>query len=493
MTPSRRGVVAAGYAVTGAWCWVLYSYGAVLQLLRDEQGTTRLVTGLHSLALATGSVLTGLVAARLLARLGRRRLLLVAFGTAGAGAAALCLPLGPAATLPAALLFGTGGSMTVTAWLPVAGLVYGEQAPAVLSRWLAAAAAVGIVSPLVVAASVARGAGWRPALLVVLVLFAGAVLLLRRIPAGAPFLDGTSSSAQAEAPAPGPRVPRAARRPLALVVVLVAIEFTCTAWVTDLLAQRTGLTLAAAASGVTAVLVGMTASRAAGGRLALKYPSRVLLTASLVVTGAGWAVAWLSTHPAPALAGLVVVGLGVGAHYPLAVGLALESVPGAEDRTVGAISVGIGLSSGLGPFALGALADARGTHQAFLVVPVLVVACLLLLGDPRRHLGADQRRTRPQTRPANTAAAAANATAPQPSPPPPTVDGAGDGAGDRPADGVRDGLGRVVGEGEGAADADSAALTGPGRATRSTGSPTPSDDRSADRPSAGSASPSPWR
>jgi hypothetical protein len=48
------------------------------------------------------------------------------------------------------------------------------------------------------------------------------------------------------------------------------------------------------------------------------------------------------------------------------------------------MSIGIGVSSGLGPFVLGALADARGTHTAFLVVPVLVVTCLLLLGVPPR-------------------------------------------------------------------------------------------------------------
>jgi len=168
------------------------------------------------------------------------------------------------------------------------------------------------------------------------------------------------------------------------VVTLIAIEFCCTAWVTDLLAQRTGLSLAAAASAVTAVLAGMTVARAVVGRLALLYQPRMLLAGSLLLTAAGWAVAWFVTAPAPALAGLLVVGLGIGGQYPLGVGLVLGAAPGAEDRTVGAMSIGIGVSSGLGPFVLGALADARGTHTAFLVVPVLVVTCLLLLGVPPR-------------------------------------------------------------------------------------------------------------
>ena len=52
---------------------------------------------------------------------------------------------------------------------------------------------------------------------------------------------------------------------------------------------------------------------------------------------------------------------------------------------MGAMGIAIGVGSGRGgPFVLGALADARGIHAAFLVVPVLVVACLLLLGVPPR-------------------------------------------------------------------------------------------------------------
>src|SRR4051812_46751620 len=134
---AQRRVAIAGYAVLGSWCWVLYSYGAVLQLLRTEQGTTRTVTGLHSLALAAGSVVAGLAVDALVHRLGRRRLLVAAFATAGAGTALFCLPFGPAVTLPAALAMGSGGAMTITSWLPVGGLAFGAAAPAVLARWLA--------------------------------------------------------------------------------------------------------------------------------------------------------------------------------------------------------------------------------------------------------------------------------------------------------------------------------------------------------------------
>jgi fucose permease len=268
----------------------------------------------------------------------------------------------------------------------------------------------------VVGAAAGTGLGWRSGFLVAVGLFAAAVVLLLRVPAGTPAM-GVPAPAP-EKVSPGRGIPRPARRAVALVVTLVAIEFCCTAWVADLLAQRTGLSLAAAASGVTAVLAGMTMARAGIGRLALVQPPRLLLAASFVVTVLGLAVAWVVTLPALALAGLLVVGLGIGGQYPLGVGLVLEAAPGAEDRTVGAMSIGIGVSSGLGPFALGALADARGTHDAFLVVPVLVVVCLLLLGVPPRPARVGQRRER--ARPTATAPTtpAARSSAAQGSPPP---------------------------------------------------------------------------
>jgi hypothetical protein len=62
--------------------------------------------------------------------------------------------------------------MTIVAWLPVAGMAFGPAAPAVLSRWLAGSAAVGIVAPLVVGAATEAGLGWRSGLLVAVALFA---------------------------------------------------------------------------------------------------------------------------------------------------------------------------------------------------------------------------------------------------------------------------------------------------------------------------------
>jgi cyanate permease len=56
------------------------------------------------------------------------------------------------------------------------------------------------------------------------------------------------------------------------------------------------------------------------------------------------------------------------------------ATPPLRDRAVGVMSIGIGIAAGTGPFVLGALADATSTHQAFLVVPALMVGALGILG-----------------------------------------------------------------------------------------------------------------
>lgn len=144
---------------------------------------------------------------------------------------------------------------------------------------------------------------------------------------------------------------------------LVAGEFCTTAWSADLLRQQIGVSAGAASAGVTAIVAGMAAGRVVAGRLALRTQTRHLLFAALAVTALGWLVTWLATVPVAAIAGLTLTGLGIAGHYPLGVALVLGSVPGQGDRATGVLSLGIGFSAGLAPFAIGTLADATSTQR----------------------------------------------------------------------------------------------------------------------------------
>jgi predicted MFS family arabinose efflux permease len=372
---SRDEVTYAGYAVLATWAWFLYGFGSLLQLLRAEQGISRTGAGLHSASLAAGAMISGSLTVPLVRALQRRGALRVGLILVAIGAVALCLSRTSVMSLPAVLLIGTGGSILINGANASLSDHHGVASAAALSEGNAVAAGVGLIAPLGVGIGVGLGWGWRPAVLVVLPLAALVGWLLSRVPAGAPALDAVLERH------------RHTREPLpvrywllsGVVVASVGIEFVCTAWSADLLLTRTELSPGAASAAVTAVVVGMASGRFLIGRLALRLPARRLLFAALLLTSLGWLVTWLATVPVVAVLGLVVTGAGIAGQYPLGISLVLACVPGQGDRATSKISLGIGLSAGLSPFLVGALADATSTHTAFVVVPGLVaLACLLL-------------------------------------------------------------------------------------------------------------------
>lgn len=371
----RDEVTHAGYAILATWAWFLYGFGALLRPLGDEQGISRTTMGLHSLALAGGALVAGATALVVVRRLRRRGAVRLGLLLVAVGSTLLCLGRSPVMTVPAVLLVGIGGSTLVNSASPTLSDHHGPAAAAALAEGNAVAAGVGLLAPLAVSAGLALGLGWRPAVLVVVPLALGVALLLRRVPRDTPALDAVLPPRSG---GPG-RLTGTFWLFAGVLVTCVGIEFCCAAWSADLLRQRTGLSTATASLGVTAVVAGMAVGRAAAGRIALYRPARSLLFSFLAVTAVGWLVTWVSTAPAAALAGLALTGLGIAGHYPLGVSLVYGAAPDREDQATGVLSLGIGLSSGLLPFTVGALADATSTHAAFVVVPAMVALATLLL------------------------------------------------------------------------------------------------------------------
>jgi hypothetical protein len=274
----------------------------------------------------------------------------------------------------------------VTGSVVVLSTGHGTAGPAAISEANAGAAGAGLVAPLLIGGGVSIGIGWRPGLLLAAVattvvwfvsvrearLFAAA-----EHPAGA---DGDPvgaapprDAAGVAADVPGP-LPLAYWLAWLVVLFCVGVEFCMTFWAADGLRDRAGASPAAATAGVTAIVGGMFLGRVAGGRIALRVRPGRLLLGAVALSLLGFAVFWLSTAPVPALAGLVVVGVGIAVQYPVGTARAVAASDGRPDRAAGRLSVATGVASGAAPFALGALADGAGTHIAFLLVPALLLA-----------------------------------------------------------------------------------------------------------------------
>jgi predicted MFS family arabinose efflux permease len=358
------------YLQVGCYGYFIYGFGATVSLLRDEQGVSRTLAGLHGTALAVGAGLSAFAVAPLVRRYGRGP---VMWG----GLVIMCLGVltytGSAAlpvTLTGALLGSLGGSFVV---VPVAAVLsdhHRDAGASAISEANAVAAGIGTVAPLIVGVAVATTLGWRAALL--LLLPAVALLGLFGAHVGHPTpLDAPDHHGGSR------RLPPRYWIAWGVVTAGIAVEFSMLLWTADILRARFDLGDAGAAAGVTAVVAGMCMGRVVGSRLALRIDIDRLLYLAIAVCAAGFTVFWLTTHAPLALASLLVCGLGISLFYPLGIARAIAASEGRPDLASARAGLGAALAVGGGPFALGGLADLVGIHGAFLVVPALLAVAAI--------------------------------------------------------------------------------------------------------------------
>lgn len=383
------------YGVFVTWGWLLYAFNPSVPLLAEELGVSNARAGLHGTAMAVGALLAAAATPRAVRRLGRRTTLVAGLVLVAAGVALLVTGWSLAQTLAGMAVVAVGGNTAISA--AQAGLAdhHGRAASAAVTEANGVGAGVGLIGPLAVGACVAAGWGWRPAVAVTAVIAIGTAVAVRLLPAGSgtaaaaapdPAAAGAAApdAATADPAVPDPAVPAAALPPgpalrasrwfLVTVVAALAVENATTFWAAELVRERTGAGAGIATATTAGLVAGMTLTRFVVGPWSLRTSPARLLAGAFGVAVAGWLVLWTATSPAVALAGLVLAGLGYGAHYPLGIALLLGASGGATDAAQARATVAGGLAIGVAPFVLGALADAVGTHAAFVVVPVLAVA-----------------------------------------------------------------------------------------------------------------------
>jgi predicted MFS family arabinose efflux permease len=419
VTLHRDGPTWLIYIQLSLYAYFLYAFAPSVTLLRDDEHVSDTVAGLHGTAYAAGVIVIGLTGARILDAIGRGRALWLFLGAlCGSIAVYASVPILPV-TLLGALLSGAAASgVTITVG---AALVerHGPAGPAAVTEANALAAAAGIVGPLLVGASVQLGLGWRPAVLLVIVLIAALFLLRRRFTAR----DRTSRPIE---PTPPSRdrdhthrnrdhknedpSRSGSRRPLGrqfwlgwtVVVLCVGVEFSMTLWAAQLLRDRSGAGKALAATGVTAIVGGMCIGRFLGSRLARRYRPDGLLFAAFALTAIGFALFWMATTPLVAFVGLAVAGLGMAVHYPLGLSRTIGAAAGQADRASSIAALGTGIAIGVAPFLLGFLSDTITVRYAFLLVPLfLVLATATLIAARTGPPGAGP--VEPSTHPAPVA------------------------------------------------------------------------------------------
>jgi MFS family permease len=366
------------YLVIAWFAYLQAAPGLVITHLRGELGLSYSVGGLHVAAFATGSMFSGVISPRLERALGRRRLLWSAATLMGAGVVVLTLGRVAGVTVGAMLVMGLGGGVLLATVQAALADRHGERRTVALAEANLAASVAYVVLIGALSVTAALHAGWRLALLASLPVLALVWWRNRHLAIDAP------------APSLGARgrLPGVFWIAGAMLVCTTAAEWCVTAWGATFVEGAAGISADGAVTLMAGYFIGVLAGRVVSSGLARRYRPEALLAASLALAGAGFVVLWPSTTPAQALLGLVVLGIGLGNLFPMAVSVTVSLAPGraalASGRAVAITSFAVLLA----PLAVGALADATSLKAALGVVPVALVVAAAALVMLRRAGGA---------------------------------------------------------------------------------------------------------
>lgn len=362
----RDRLTLAMYGHLAVYGFFLFSFGPAQPLLRDEQGTSRTVAGLHGTALALGAIIAGVLNTRIGHRYGPERASWIGMTIAAVGIIDLIAFRPLTFTLLGALITGIGGSIAINSSTTVFHEhLSTKQAEKALAEGNAVAALFGACGTTLVGLLVASRFGWRGGLIMALIGIGLVRFFIYRKPSEihVPNPSGHSSGA----------LPKQFWIGWISIVTAVGIEFGSSFWAAALIRARTGASASNSTITVMVLALCMGIGRYLGSRGLHKASLDRLLVLFLIVTGLGFAVFWTANSTLIAFIGLGLVGLGVSMQYPLAISRLIRLSDHRPDLALGRASLGAGAAIGLSPLVLGFLGDHIGIQKAYLLIPALVV------------------------------------------------------------------------------------------------------------------------
>ena len=402
MRLQRTPITWAIYGVNGAWAAFIYLTGPVSPILAEDLGMSLAAAGLVGTALALGMVTASLTAPWVVRQLGRARSM--KFGLLVVCAALISMVLVPVvASGPVAfgIILGlvwvgaTGGGILLNASTARLSDAHPAHSARVITEANAAAAWVGLFSPLILGAALGAGLGWQVGILACLIAAVAALAGLfvadrmtarsRRDGVGDQDPRGDARELEVEPalePVLVPPPPTAtAREPLPRVFWLamvglfaaVATEFAINYWGSTLIQEQTGSSASSATAAMAAVVTGVAIGRTVGSALTHRLGPHRMLLGGFGLALVGFAVLWTATTVPLSVVGLFVAGLGIATLFPLLLDRGIVLSAGRPDLAMARSSLVLGLAAGTAPFALGALGSLMSVRMALLLVPAVAV------------------------------------------------------------------------------------------------------------------------
>ena len=366
--------------------WFQYTLGPTADILRVEEGISRQLASLTGTMCALGGIIGALIVVRLVRVFGRRRLIVGGAVACGIGIVVLTLGNGFAWILGGVLAVAVARTLCMNSMSSALTIRHGAHTGTIFSYAYAIVSGAGILAPLALSVFLATGNGWRPGFFITFI-FVTAIVIGMLLQPRSTVLDGIAVPGRRSAAVPRKLPLGAAWRWLLFIMcAIVSAEWATVYWSGDLIRSQTHAALPIAALGTSALLLGEFCGRITFGRLAHRWSPMHLIIFMIPLSIGGWAILWLSHTAMIALIGVLIMGVGISATFPLLMTLMIVHSRGQADRSIALSGLASALSSGLAPFALASLSDHIGPSLGFLFVPFGLVLALITAVTINRKL-----------------------------------------------------------------------------------------------------------
>lgn len=371
-----------GYTLMFYFSFALSLIGPTMPFVGDKLELTFTQMGYHFTLLAAGVVLTSLIGDRIVRRIGYKWLFWIGVLSITIGLPGLTLGSTLNVTMPAMFLYGFGiGLIAQLASAVVAYAARQHVAIAYTEGNIAGGLAL-VLGPVLVGLIAKSIFGWQVVAFLPLIALILLVIIFRQLPLPAASQQGNGIESAADSGAS--KLP-----PLfwifgILLFLSVAIEWLVSSWGTSFLTTIVGFELSTAAGMLSVFPVAIVLGRLVGRRLLEFMPESRLLILSLLWVLLAFPIYWLSMLPILNVAGLFLIGLGVGNLAPLSMSGAMTSARHATNQASARLGIFPSLSTLTMVQLLGILADRYGIQYAYgLMIVVLIVAITFALSTKR--------------------------------------------------------------------------------------------------------------
>ncbi|PSL56763.1 putative MFS family arabinose efflux permease [Saccharothrix carnea] len=384
--PTPRLAVFAVFLFNGA---LFLSWAARMPALAAQVGATEATLGLALFGASVGLAATAPFAARICARVGARKLIVV-----GASVTVVAVPSLTLADTPFQLglvlfvLGACGASLDVGMNVAAVAVTRSLDRP-LMPQFHAGFSVGGLVGSL--GAAAAAGVGWGLTRHLITVAVIGAITIAWVIRA-VPTTTGESTDAVAE---DRPVLKRPLLWLLATITLFSAIaEGAASDWSALFFVNERGVSEAAAAAAYAGFSVAMATARLLGEPAQRRVGPYRLLASGAVVAAVGLALAVLVRSAAVGYVGFALVGLGLAFAFPVIMDLAGDAGRRADgtggEREIGLVTTVAYTGFLLGPPVVGGLAHASNLSISLgfvaFVIALMVPAVLLARRSRAREL-----------------------------------------------------------------------------------------------------------